>query len=221
MSDEEEEWIPVVGWEGLYEVSSFGRVRSLPRYWDNPLTGGKSKLGGNILRSTSSEKYVSVMLNPGKKTVNIHRLVCEAFHGPAPEGKNLVLHSDDNGQNNHEDNLRWGDGADNTEDQFKNRGPNHNSLKTHCSRGHEYTEGNTYLHVKERTTSRICRTCQKMHDEKRNGRVLSDDDPRHGTDNGYFRFRCRCEPCKLAGQPGLRRRNENQRLRRKRKKDLS
>ena len=40
--------------------------------------------------------------------IKIHRAVCEAFHGPAPEGKPIVLHLDEDATNNRPENLRWG-----------------------------------------------------------------------------------------------------------------
>lgn len=219
----EEIWKPVVGWERFYEVSSHGRIRSLPRYWPNPLTGGESRLGGNLLRSKSSERYVSVVLNPGSKNRLIHRLVCEAFHGPPPEGKPYVLHFDDDGQNNRADNLRWGNAEDNTKDQFRNSGPNHNALKTHCPKGHKYIEENTYILVKPSTSSRVCRECLREHDRKRGKERLTDpDDPRHGTVGGYMRNGCRCRECKLAAEETRQRRvNRKRELRAQRRAERS
>jgi hypothetical protein len=42
------------------------------------------------------------------KCYKMHRLICEAFHGPAPVGKNVVLHLDENAFNNRPENLKWG-----------------------------------------------------------------------------------------------------------------
>lgn len=42
------------------------------------------------------------------RTYKVHRLVCEAFHGPAPEGKPYVLHRDEDCANNKPRNLKWG-----------------------------------------------------------------------------------------------------------------
>jgi hypothetical protein len=42
------------------------------------------------------------------KTYKVARLVCEAFKGPAPEGKNVCMHLDENSRNNIPDNLQWG-----------------------------------------------------------------------------------------------------------------
>ena len=44
----------------------------------------------------------------GIGNVKVHRMVCEAFHGPAPAGKPYVLHIDENAHNNRPENLKWG-----------------------------------------------------------------------------------------------------------------
>ena len=82
-----EQWRPVIGWEGTHEVSDLGRVRVLPR----PLTlarGGKRLFPGKILRGGHSGPYRNVLLcrKNACHTRLIHRLVMEAFLGPAPAG---------------------------------------------------------------------------------------------------------------------------------------
>jgi uncharacterized lipoprotein YmbA len=62
-----------------------------------------------------TQGYFSVNLSRAKK-VTVHRLVCEAFHGPAPKGKNQVAHYDGDKQNNRAENLRWADFLDNRAD---------------------------------------------------------------------------------------------------------
>ena len=42
------------------------------------------------------------------KNYKIHRLICEAFHGPAPKDKPIVIHLDENALNNRPENLKWG-----------------------------------------------------------------------------------------------------------------
>lgn len=111
-----EEWRPIGGFEGLYEVSDLGRVRSLPRTvrnrYSTALRGGKvlspcSDLGG----------YQFVMLsvpNPNKVFCKkIHRLVATAFLGPAPPDRSVVNHKDFDRANNAASNLEWCDTTDN------------------------------------------------------------------------------------------------------------
>ena len=51
----------------------------------------------------------------------VHRLVCEAWHGEAPEGKPIVRHMDGNARNNRPSNLRWGSEEENAEDRERDR----------------------------------------------------------------------------------------------------
>lgn len=91
-------WKPVVGYYGLYEVSSFGRVRSL----------NYNKTGtGKIMKPNKSKKnYLRVELWKNRKQQRffVHRLVWEAFNGPIPEGMQCN-HLDENPQNNRLENL--------------------------------------------------------------------------------------------------------------------
>lgn len=182
-----EEWRPIPGRDPRYEISSGGRIRNRDT--------------GRYLRGGVSNGYLRVSLLPGPKTHSVHRLVCESFHGPAPEGKPLVLHRDDVRTNNRSDNLYWGDNRDNARDALAN-GRNPNANKTHCKRGHEYTPGNTaHIENASGTKSRICRECQRGHDSERRKKGLSGpDDPRHGTEAGYRRHRCKCERCVEVGR---------------------
>lgn len=104
-----EEWRCVTGYEGLYDVSSFGRVRS--RH------GG----GLRILAPVRQRQgYLSVVLfkDGEKKRHSIHRLVCIEFNGPQPEGCE-VGHSDGSKDNNDRRNLRWVTKAENYADKVK------------------------------------------------------------------------------------------------------
>ena len=100
-------WKAVPGYEGLYEVSNCGRVRSLDR-WVKGSFAGKRLMKGRILKvGVASNGYCMVVLTKGHaKTV--HRLVAKAFI-PNPDNLPMINHKDEDKTNNHVDNLEWCD----------------------------------------------------------------------------------------------------------------
>jgi hypothetical protein len=103
-----EQWKPVPGYEGLYEVSDHGRVRSLDRRVVDSL-GRARRIRGRVLRAgLTSVGYDSVALYicGQKRTALVHRLVLSAFAGPCPSGME-GCHDDGVRTNNRLENLRW------------------------------------------------------------------------------------------------------------------
>ena len=116
----EERWLPVVGFEGLYEVSNLGRVRSLDRVLTAPRGGDYVRPGRmlKLLKSTHVPSRYNVELhNSGGRWHQVHRLVLIAFEGLSPGME--VCHNDGNPSNNRLANLRWDTTAGNAADRRK------------------------------------------------------------------------------------------------------
>ena len=115
-----EQWRAVPGYEGFYEVSDHGRVRSLDRTIVTK-AGVSKTLNGKVLKQTMGKRgYVSIMMsrNNGTRRRETQGLVAEAFLGPRPEGYD-VCHNDGNPSNNHVDNLRYDTRAGNMADRVQ------------------------------------------------------------------------------------------------------
>lgn len=99
INDAIEEWRDVVGYEGLYKVSSYGRIKSYHKRYKKP----------RILKTsmtTTGYRKVELRKNKVKKSLKIHRLVAEAFISNE-EKKPYVNHLDSNPLNNNVNNLEW------------------------------------------------------------------------------------------------------------------
>lgn len=155
------EWLPVVSLLNLYEVSSTGGLRGIARTTNDGKSLKARELKGRPHSKTGYLHY-GLSIDGKRYTVMAHRLVCEAFHGPAPEGKPNALHRDGNPSNNSPENLYWGDQSDNNLDSVSH-GVHPNARKTHCPSGHPYL-GNSYLNDRG---WRKCKTCVGERDRKR------------------------------------------------------
>lgn len=111
-----ETWKPVLGYEGLYEVSDLGRVRSLPRTATRR-NGTSYRVRGGMLHPTSSRedgRPSVVLANSGHYLpARVHRLVFEAFNGPTPPGYE-VDHANGDAADNRLVNLRLATKSQNT-----------------------------------------------------------------------------------------------------------
>lgn len=150
-----EQWLPVVGWEGLYEVSDHGNVKSLARTDRLGRPVHERILKPKLAGSTGKRWCVQLQHNGIAKQVYIHNIMLEAFVGPRPDGM-IACHKDDT-TTNLLSNLRWDTYSANAFDQVRN-GRHARAQRTHCKRsGHPLTEDNVII---ERN-ARICRQCRR------------------------------------------------------------
>jgi hypothetical protein len=147
-----EEWRPIPDIP-LYEVSNRGRVRS----WNRVRDSLEPRILSPVKRG-SGHLYVAL---PGRISRQVHHLVALAFIGPRPDG--LVLrHLDDDRTNNRVDNLAYGTPSENQHDSVAN-GTHYRATRTHCPRGHEYSDENTRLYTPAGANKpyRWCRACDR------------------------------------------------------------
>ena len=126
-----EKWLSVKGYEGLYEVSNLGRVRSVERVVMNKTKNGKDRpclIKGRVLKTcfnnykkdnTLKREQLALSKEGKIKTFHVHSLVAEAFC--RKEFDNMqVNHKDGNPLNNKADNLEWITQKENIQHAFKN-----------------------------------------------------------------------------------------------------
>lgn len=115
-------WKDIEGYEGYYQISNKGRVKSLRRKMWN---GQKIYYRKEIImkNKVKDNRYLYVGLIRHKKTRNkyIHRLVCEAFI-PNPKNKATVNHRDGDVTNNYVDNLEWATQSENNKHAYDKLG---------------------------------------------------------------------------------------------------
>jgi hypothetical protein len=121
-----EVWKDIPDFEGWYQVSDYGRIRSLPRIIHN--RGGKGNgseksylLPGRILkpyRLPNGYLYITLSKQGTHVRTYVHNLVLSAFVGPRPDGMECC-HGNSAKADNHLGNLRWGTRADNTADMIR------------------------------------------------------------------------------------------------------
>jgi hypothetical protein len=112
-------WKPIPGYEGIYEASNAGQIRSLTRLIN--VRGGWSQTAkGTVLTPEVDDRgygRVGLWRNGQKKMMLVHRLVCMAFHGLPIDPSLDACHDDGRPSNCRPDNLRWDTRSGNFADQ--------------------------------------------------------------------------------------------------------
>lgn len=181
-----ENWKDVPGYEGLYQVSDLGRVKSARR---------KGSPGGLVKPVKRPDGRLRVALSKQGRVTDflVHRLVLTAFVGHCPEGKEC-LHYDDNPENNRLENLRWGTSKENKADGRRN-GISFASQRNFelCGRGlHSWVPENIDIAGR-------CKLCRRERARLWRNQGLPEGSPLHGDRRGYKRG-CRCDLCLDAGR---------------------
>lgn len=103
-----EQWLDIIGFEGIYQVSNFGNVRSTKT----------NQIKKQTITKGDNRPYVGLWKNNKVKICRPHKLVMEAFVSIRPKGMECC-HNDGNPQNNHLSNLRWDTPKNNHADKIK------------------------------------------------------------------------------------------------------
>ncbi len=121
-------WKPIKSFEGYYDISNHGRVRSLDRLTKYKLIFERKYFGGiKPLQIYSGYYYIKLNKNGIYKNPKIHRLVAEMFI-PNPQNKKMVNHLDGNKLNNHFSNLEWCTAKENVNHSIHVLGNHHGRL---------------------------------------------------------------------------------------------
>ena len=116
-----EVWKDIKGYEGLYQVSNLGRVKSLERYVIRKNNKGRQLIHKKILVScVNTHGYMSLSLSKNNKGVNhrVHRLVATAFI-PKVDNKNIINHKNGIKTDNNVNNIEWASYSDNLLHAYK------------------------------------------------------------------------------------------------------
>lgn len=160
-----ETWRPIPGYEGRYDVSDLGRVRSWLPHHGLPtprlLTPGIGSARYALVRLTDADSRL--------RTHNVHRLVATTFIGPYPitKPRTETRHLNGSRLDNRAANLAYGTTSENARDTIRH-GRHRYASTTHCPQGHPYDEANTRSRP---DGHRECSICINEHIRTRRARL--------------------------------------------------
>lgn len=132
-----ETWKPIPS-DPTLEASSEGRIRVIPHFRPMP-NGGCRQCGGKPTKGQwAKDEKRFIYCRKGYKTRKVAKLVCEAFHGPAPTSTSVCMHKDEDSKNNKANNLEWG-----TQKQNLNAPGFIAYCKTRTGKNNPYVKGKT------------------------------------------------------------------------------
>lgn len=145
-------------WHAVADGTSHSRTTLADRFWRHVIVeGGCWRWTGSFVRNGYGR--LSAAKDSNREAVYAHRVSWQLHRGPVPDGL-YVLHTCDNRWCVKPDHLWLGTNADNMRDMVrKGRGRSVNAEKTHCKRGHEFNEENTYVLP---SGGRRCRKCHSL-----------------------------------------------------------
>jgi len=151
-----ERWLPVPGYEGFYEASDQGRIRSVPHRTSRGMRGGHILKPG---RMPKGYLFVNLSVHGNTKREYVHRLVAVAFNGPRPEGMQC-RHLDGDFDRNVPANLAWGTSSENKFDTVRH-GRHHLANRESCDQDHLFSPENTIIRLRPDGSfrQRVCRIC--------------------------------------------------------------
>jgi hypothetical protein len=168
-TDLTERWLPIPGWEGRYEASGLGRIRSLARVV-RTAGGWSQSYRARVMRPNvrlDGRLRVTLCRDGRNHYFLVHRLVLLAFVGPCPPGME-GCHNDGNPANNHAGNLRWDTHGENMLD-CERHGTNHWRNQIQCPWGHPLAAPNL-VRSSWAVGRRSCLACARTRPAKQRAR---------------------------------------------------
>lgn len=162
----DEEWRPVFGYQGAYEISDRGQVRSVARsvtYHNRWGTTTARLEPARLMKLTNRQGYIEVGLSKDGLQVQkkVHRLILESFVGECPDGME-TRHLNGSSTDNRRLNLAWGTPSENTFDRV-DHGTHCKTSRKHCPSAHPLAKPNLEP-SQARMGRRVCWACRLARD---------------------------------------------------------